>query len=238
VLTVLALALLLVVGANTNNLVPFYAIGVFTGFAMAGFGMARYHRKTKEPAWRRRLIINLACGVYTALVVVIFAVVKFTEGAWLVVAVFPVMVFLLIRLNRQYRREASVVEALSTDKPPHPPNFARRTVLVLVDDFDLAAIAALRYARSLHPTALRAVHFVTDQPRADHLLQQWLRADRGVPLDLVDCPTGGSNGRPANSPPRRPASPAPMSPCCCHGAAPGRCSVGSCTTGPPTRLQG
>jgi amino acid transporter len=188
VLTVLALALLLVVGANTNNLVPFYAIGVFTGFAMAGFGMARYHRKTKEPAWRRRLIINLACGVYTALVVVIFAVVKFTEGAWLVVAVFPVMVFLLIRLNRQYRREASVVEALSTDKPPHPPNFARRTVLVLVDDFDLAAIAALRYARSLHPTALRAVHFVTDQPRADHLLQQWLRADRGVPLDLVDCP--------------------------------------------------
>jgi amino acid transporter len=188
VLTVLALALLLVVGANTNNLVPFYAIGVFTGFAMAGFGMARYHRKTKEPAWRRRLIINLACGVYTALVVVIFAVVKFTEGAWLVVAVFPVMVFLLIRLNRQYRREASVVEALSTGKSPHPPNFARRTVLVLVDDFDLAAIAALRYARSLHPTALRAVHFVTDQPRADHLLQQWLRADRGVPLDLVDCP--------------------------------------------------
>jgi len=188
VLTVLALALLLAVGANTNNLVPFYAIGVFTGFAMAGFGMARYHRRTKEPAWRRRLVINFACGVYTALVVVIFAVVKFTEGAWLVVAVFPVMVFLLIRLNRQYRREAGIVEALSIGKPPDPPNFARRTVLVLVDDFDLAAIAALRYARSLHPTTLRAVHFVTDQPRAEHLLQQWLRADRGIPLDLVDCP--------------------------------------------------
>ena len=123
-LTVLALALLLAVGANTNNLVPFYAIGVFTGFSMAGFGMARYHRRTKEPGWRRRLVINFACGVYTALVVVIFAIVKFTEGAWLVVAVFPVMVFLLIRLNRQYRREAGVVEALSAGKPPDPPNFA------------------------------------------------------------------------------------------------------------------
>jgi hypothetical protein len=188
VLTVLALALLLAVGANTNNLVPFYAIGVFTGFSMAGFGMARYHRRMKEPAWRRRLVINFACGVYTALVVVIFAVVKFTEGAWLVVAVFPVMVFLLIRLNRQYRSEAGVVEALSAGKPPDPPNFTRRTVLVLVDDFDLAAIAALRYARSLRPTALRAVHFVIDQPRADHLLQQWVQADRGIPLDLVDCP--------------------------------------------------
>ena len=188
VLTVLALALLLVAGANTNNLVPFYAIGVFTGFSMAGFGMARYHRRTKEPAWRRRLVINFACGVYTALVVVIFAIVKFTEGAWLVVAVFPVMVFVLVRLNRQYRLEAGTAGALGAGQPPDPPNFARRTVLVFVDDFDLAVIAALRYARSLHPTALRAVHFVTDQSRADHLLQQWLHAGRGVPLDLVDCP--------------------------------------------------
>jgi amino acid transporter len=188
VLTVLALTLLLVVGANTNNLVPFYAIGVFTGFSMAGFGMARYHRKTKEPGWRRRRVINFTAGVYTALVVVIFAVVKFTEGAWLVVAVFPVMVFLLIRLNRQYRSEAGVVEAISAGKPPDPPNYRSRTVLVLVDDFDLAAIAALRYARSLRPTALRAVHFVTDQPKADHLLAQWQRAHRGIPLDLVDCP--------------------------------------------------
>ena len=91
----LALTLLLVVGANINALVPFYAIGVFTGFSMAGFGMARYHRRTKEPGWRRRLVINFTAGVYTALVVVIFAIVKFTEGAWLVVVVFPVLVFAL-----------------------------------------------------------------------------------------------------------------------------------------------
>ena len=188
VLAVLALALLLVVGANTNNLVPFYAIGVFTGFAMAGFGMARYHIRHKEPGWRRRRVINFAGGIYTALVVVIFAIVKFTEGAWLVVAVFPVLIFAFIRLNRQYRTEAGTVEALGSDLPPDPPNYPRRTVLVLIDDFDLAAIAGLRYARSLHPTALRAVHFVIDQQRADHLRQQWLRADRGIPLDLVDCP--------------------------------------------------
>src|SRR5262245_14112978 len=238
VLTIAALALLLAVGANTNNLVPFYAIGVFTGFAMAGFGMARYHRRTKEPAWRRRLVINFACGVCTALVVVIFAVVKFTEGAWLFVAVFPVMVFLLIRLNRRYRPEAGVVEAISAGKPPDPPNYRRRTVLVLVDDFDLAAIAALRYARSLRPTALRAVHFVIDQPRADHLLAQWQGAHRAFPSTWWTARTGGSTGQPANSPPKKPACPAPTSPCSCRGAAPGRCSAGCCTTGPPTKSPG
>jgi hypothetical protein len=180
--------LLVAVGANTNNLVPFYAIGVFTGFSMAGFGMARYHRTTREQGWRRRLAINFVGGVYTALVVVIFAIVKFTEGAWLVVVVFPVAVFAFIRLNRQYQREAEAVETIGAGRAPHPPNYLRRTVLVLVDDFDLATVAALRYARSLHPTALRGVHFIIDRPRADHLLQQWLRAGRDIPLDLVECP--------------------------------------------------
>jgi hypothetical protein len=53
---------------------------------------------------------------------------------------------------------------------------------------DLAVIAGLRYARSLHPTDLRAVHFVVDQTRAEHLRERWLRSDLGVELDLIDCP--------------------------------------------------
>jgi amino acid transporter len=189
VLAVLALALLLVVGANTNNLVPFYAIGVFTGFSMAGFGMARYHTRVKEPGWRRRRVINLVAGVYTALVVVIFAVVKFTEGAWLVVVVFPVAVYAFIRLNREYRTEAQVLERIGDrPKPPGPPNYSRRTVLVLVDSFDLATLAALRYARSLRPTTLRAVHLVMDSAQATLLREEWMRADRGVVLDFIDVP--------------------------------------------------
>jgi amino acid transporter len=188
-LTVLAVALLAVVGANTNNLVPFYAIGVFTGFSMAGFGMAKYHRRVREQAWRRRLVINFVGGVYTALVVVIFAVVKFTEGAWLVVVVFPIAVFAFIRLNREYGMEAEVLEKIGDRKrPPEPLNYPKRTVFLLVDSFDLATLAALRYARSLKPTTLRAVHFVIDNTQAEQLREEWTRADRGVVLDFIDCP--------------------------------------------------
>ena len=188
VLTVVSLALGLVVGFKVNGLVPFYGIGVFTGFACAGFGMARYHRRKKERGWRRRRVINLTGGIYTALVVGIFAVFRFTEGAWLIVIVFPVMVYTLIRLNRQYRMEAGVLEDLGGREPGPQPNYPRRTVLVFVDGFDLATMAALRYARSLKPTALRAVHFVVDNVRADKLRRQWTQAERGVPLDLVDTP--------------------------------------------------
>ena len=55
VLTVVSLILLVATRAEVNGLVPFYAIGVFTGFSMAGFGMARYHKRVKERGWRRRL---------------------------------------------------------------------------------------------------------------------------------------------------------------------------------------
>ncbi len=192
VLTVLALALLFAVGANTNNLVPFYAIGVFTGFSMAGFGMVRYHLRRREQGWRRRLIINLTGGIYTALVVVIFAIVKFSEGAWVVLIVFPIGVFAFIRLNREYRSEDQVLENIGDRRAagmaPRQPNYTRRVVVVFVDSMDLATLAALRYARSLHPTSLRAVHFVIDSTHAERLRERWVRFGQDVPFEMIDTP--------------------------------------------------
>jgi amino acid transporter len=192
VLTVLSVALIGVIGANVNRLVPFYAIGVFTAFSMAGFGMAKYHVTHKEPGWRHKLVINFSAGVLTSIVVLIFAVVKFTEGAWLILIVFPVGVFALIRLNREYRTEARVLETIgerraSSGGVQRQPNYTRRVVIVFVDDFDLSTIAALRYAKSLRPTMVRAVHFVIDTEQAERLRAAWL-PDRHVSLEFVDCP--------------------------------------------------
>src|SRR5499427_7901817 len=188
-LTIVSIALLIVRGSNVNNLVPLYAIGVFTAFTMAGFGMARYHHRHKEHGWRHKRVINLAAGGLSAVVVAIFAVVKFTEGAWLVVVLFPILWFALIRLNQEYSMEAEVLERIGErKKPPEQPNYPHRTVYLLVDSFDLATLAAMRYARSLKPTTLRAVHFVIDTAEAEALRQEWTRGDRGIVLDFIDCP--------------------------------------------------
>ncbi|HSY14490.1 MAG TPA: amino acid permease [Jatrophihabitantaceae bacterium] len=193
VLTVAALALLAAVGANVNSLVPFYAIGVFTGFTMAGLGMAKYHRTMREAGWRRKLIINFSGGAVSALVVLIFAVVKFTEGAWLVVILFPLGWLLLMRLNRQYRREArslDLVTAARDNGEAQMPHYARHVVLVLIDRLDLAVLRGLRYAGSLRPTEIRAVHLMIDSEEAQDLERAWI--DRGlgdrVPLEIVECP--------------------------------------------------
>ena len=189
VLAIVSITLLAVVGSNVNALVPFYALGVFTAFTMAGFGMAKYHHRTRERGWRYKLVINFSAGVTSLIVVLIFAIVKFSEGAWLVILLFIVGVPALIFLNRQYRMEATVLEGIGgRGKPPEPPTYSRRSVFVFVDDFDLATIAGLRYARSLRPTSLRAVHFVIDNVQADKLRQDWMRANPGIPMDFVDCP--------------------------------------------------
>jgi hypothetical protein len=106
------------------------------------------------------------------------------------VLLFVVGVPALIRLNREYRMEAEVLEQIGSRRktPPEPPTYARRTVFVFVDDCDLATLAALRYARSLRPTVLRAVHFSIDNAQDASLRRDWLRANTGVVLDFVDCP--------------------------------------------------
>jgi hypothetical protein len=116
-------------------------------------------------------------------------VVKFTEGAWLIVIIFPALVFVLIRLRREYQAEADCLADAGHDGPhEQSPNYSRRVVLLLVDGYDPATIAALRYARSLRPTVLRAVHFTLDSARADRLGRQWVDAGTGIPLELADCP--------------------------------------------------
>ncbi len=186
-LTALSVVLLVVTGGSVNALVPFYAIGVFTGFSMAGYGMTKHHLTHRDPGWRHRLVINFSAGILSTVVVGIFAVAKFTEGAWLVVVVFPVLVFLLIRLNKEYRAEAAILEMFRTDRP-ELVKYARHKVLVMVNSVDLAVIEALRYGRGLRADDLVAVHFVVDTAHAAQLRTRWDHFDLNTPLRVVDCP--------------------------------------------------
>jgi amino acid transporter len=196
VLCIAALALTIATGAQVNSLVAFYAIGVFTGFTFAGFGMAKYFRQQRTGSWRAKVVMNSLSGAVSLAVVLIFAVVKFTEGAWLVLIIFPVGVFALIRLNRQYRSEAAALSAVSEVSPAsvressRSARHSRHETIVLVDSVDLATIGAVRYATNKRAQDLKAVHFVLDEAHAEQLQTAWCAqpALREVPLHLVDCP--------------------------------------------------
>ncbi|MFJ6810581.1 APC family permease [Streptomyces anulatus] len=186
-LTVLSLALLLVTSARVDKLVALYAIGVFTAFTMAGAGLTIYHLRRQGPLRRVKIAVNALAAVISAAVVVIFAVTKFTEGAWLVVVVFPLGVWALVRVNREYRREAAALERLPAGADR--PRTRRHQVFVLVEMLDLAALKALRHAHELRPDTVRAVHFAIDEARAQRLAEVWESTSAtSVELELVACP--------------------------------------------------
>jgi amino acid transporter len=180
--------LVLITGGSVEHLVAFYALGVFTGFALAGFGMLKHALRNRTGSWKAKVFIHGLAGSVSSVIVVIFSVVKFTEGAWLVLVTAPIMVVSFLRLRRQYTREQ---EALSVKQhQERATSIARHDVTVLVDNVDIATVGAIRYARSLKPRELTAVHFVIDDRRADAIQKAWAASDalEDVTLELIDCP--------------------------------------------------
>ena len=182
------LFLVVITAGSVEHLVAFYALGVFTGFTLAGFGMTKHSLRTKPQGWRIKVVINSIAGSVSFAIVIIFSVVKFTEGAWLVLLTAPILVMTFLRLRRQYTREQ---EALSVrQEQERATTIARHNVTVLVDNVDLATVGAIRYARSLKPRNLSAVHFVIDDRRAEEIKNAWANSDAldDVTLELIDCP--------------------------------------------------
>jgi amino acid transporter len=188
ILAIAAEALLIGTDAKLNILVGVYAVGVFTGFTMAGFGMAKHHIRLREKGWKYKLAINGFAGFLSLSVVLIFVIVKFREGVWIVVVLFIILVPTLIRFHKQYEEERKELEE-NVGHAAVAPVLRRHVVLVFVERLDLAAARALQYARTLNPDELRAVHFVLDSAHGTELEHQW--AELGLmrfPLDLVECP--------------------------------------------------
>jgi len=188
VLAGVALALILVYKAQVNGLVALYAIGVFTGFTMAGSGMVKHHLTAQGHHWRRSVMVNGFSAFLSFTVVLIFAVAKFKEGAWLIFVVGPLLYFGLIRLHAQYAREDEMLES-GVVEATEAPVLRRHVVVVLVDRLDVATARALQYARTLAPDDLRAVHFDIDTKAARELEREWGRLGLSrLPLDIIECP--------------------------------------------------
>ena len=187
VLGVVSLLLIIAFNGNVNSLVALYAIGVFTGFTMAGLGMVARHLRSRDQHWRRGVFINGFSAAVTGLVVLIFITVKFAEGAWIIAVVGPLMYLALIRFHKQYERETNAFESSASGAPM---NIRTNRVVVFVDHYDLATERALQYCNTLNAYSVRAVHFDIDPMVTRSLEDKWGRpntASESVNLEIVDC---------------------------------------------------
>jgi amino acid transporter len=187
VLAVASIALLFATRARVSSLIPMYAIGVFTGFTMAGLGMTKHHLTHREGHWRKSVAINAAAAGTCFLVVLIFAITEFTQGAWVVVVVMPILIYGLMRTNAQYRAEDAVLDEGVALRACEAPVLRKHTAIVLVDRIDLATARAIQYARNLSPDELYAVHFNVDNRRAEAVMRRWRELGLSkLPLEVIE----------------------------------------------------
>ncbi len=188
VLAGVALALVLAYKAQVNGLVALYAIGVFTGFTMAGSGMVKHHLTAREGHWRRSVVINGFSAFLSFTVVLIFSVAKFKEGAWLIFVVGPLLYIGLIRLHHQYAGRQTCSRRGSSRRPRRPCCAGTSSSSSsTASTWPPRAHCSTRW--TLSPDDLRAVHFDIDTKAARELEAEWSRLGLArLPLDIIECP--------------------------------------------------
>jgi hypothetical protein len=180
--------LVIVTSASITILAAIYALAVFVGFALTGAGMTKRSMNSDAPNRIRKVILHgFATGI-AVFTVIVLSVLKFSEGTWVVVIGTPLVVLLMLKFNNQYTREQEALEVKQHQE--RATSIARHDVTVLVDNVDIATVGAIRYARSLKPRNLSAVHFVIDDRRAEDIQRAWAASDAldDVTLELIDCP--------------------------------------------------
>jgi amino acid transporter len=186
VLTALSGGLLIAVGGNTNEMIPLFAIGVFTGFTLSQTGLVVHWWHTRPAHWRHRALINGGGAVVTALATVIFLISKFAQGAWIVVIAVPAFVLLFVRIHSYY---VKVALALGVGTVPAQPAGKSTLVIVPVSNMSQLTRFAISEALSLSPDVI-AISVITDQTGEEHedgvdLEQQWAQWHPGPPLQIL-----------------------------------------------------
>ncbi|HXW44875.1 MAG TPA: APC family permease [Streptosporangiaceae bacterium] len=182
VLALAAAVLLVVAEGNTQALVPLFAIGVFVGFTLSQAGMVRHWRQSGADGWRTRAVINGVGAVFTLAALAIELISKFTEGAWLIVIVVPLLVLMFSRIHTVYGR---IGKALEIGELPPAPRRRSSLVVVPVGSMSRLTSAGISAALSLGDEVL-AVTVSYDDPDSAaqdaHLRQQWEQWHPDVPL--------------------------------------------------------
>jgi amino acid transporter len=185
VLSALAVALLIAFGGDTNALIPLYAVGVFVSFTLSQSGMVVRWLRLRSPGWRWRMWVNGIGAVTTAVVMLTIAATKFVHGAWIVVILIPTLVTVFMLVHRHYD---DVAHQLSLDgAAPASDTPIGNTVLVLVGDLHRGVLGALKYARSISPSA-KALYVEVDPERTRRLEERWGAWGLGTPLVVLHSP--------------------------------------------------
>ncbi len=175
--------LVVIFKGQLDLLLPLYAIGVFTAFTLSQIGMVVHWNKLREPGWRKSIVINGVGAVLCAVVLLIIAYTKFTDGAWVVLVLLPIIYGVFKLIKARYKSMSSQLE-LSSEPTP---DVTEHKVLLLVPRVHRGIVAALKYAKTLQGDC-QAVHITINERSLPELQRNWEQISQGVELVVLPSP--------------------------------------------------
>jgi amino acid transporter len=201
-LAIIASILIIAFRASVTRLIPLYAIGVFLSFTLSQTGMARRWWKMghlqpgieikergstlrHEKNWQFKMFINGFGAICTAVVMCVFAITKFRDGAYIILILIPLLIMFFSFIHRHY---TSFAKRLSLENYGEPPPYnIRHRVLVPISSVHPGTLAALRYARMLSED-ITAIHISMEPEDTEKVRKKWEMWGRGTRLVIVDSP--------------------------------------------------
>ncbi|HZU76276.1 MAG TPA: APC family permease [Dehalococcoidia bacterium] len=193
VLGLISAGLIVLFKANTDALIPLYAVGVFVSFTLSQSGMVHHwyvRRAHNTPGENphRSMIINGTGAIATGVVSVVIAGTKFIHGAWIVLLLIPLLVLALRAIGRHYEsveKELEIDDFVLDAMPP--PATISQTVIVPVGALNRAVLDTLSYAMTIAKN-VTAVHVTDNVEDAEHLRQRWEAWAPRIPLVILESP--------------------------------------------------
>jgi amino acid transporter len=201
-LSVIASLLIILFKASVTLLIPLYAIGVFLSFTLSQTGMAIRWRKIGrlkegeqiieagstlkyDKGWRFKMFVNGFGAFCTAVVMIVFAVTKFSEGAWIILIIIPVLVAIFFTIHGHYK---DLAKHLTLDKfYGLPARHTRHRVILPISGIHQGTLEALRYAKLLSDD-VTAVHISIDPSETEKVQKKWKTWGEGTRLVILDSP--------------------------------------------------
>ncbi|MFH0875357.1 MAG: APC family permease [archaeon] len=185
-LAICSSALIVLFKGGVHQLIPMYAVGVFTSFTLSQAGMIKRHITLKHKHWVHSVIINGIGFILTLIVLIIVIITKFTHGAWFVLILVVFFNFLFKGIRKHYD---SVGEQLKVNdfSCSQVVKKEEHILIVMVPSFNQGVVKALSFAKNFCKNVV-AVHINISKKESAKLHHDWEKCKPGIKLITVESP--------------------------------------------------
>ncbi|WHX60024.1 APC family permease [Peribacillus frigoritolerans] len=169
ILGIASIILIVAFQAETEHLIPLYAVGVFIPFTLSQTGMMVKWIREKPQRWLPKLIVNTIGAVISFTVTMMFFLTKFSQ-VWSILIFLPIIVLIFHRIKKHYEAVGDQLRLTTCE-----PSVAIEGNVMIVPVASMTHVVenTLNYAKSLSPQQIIAVYVAFEREDEKKFEEKW-----------------------------------------------------------------